>query len=338
MTDNSEHLDKLQIFTIITKASGIRIIVKYQDNIMSEKTVLYPHDKSDLYLIGTIEQVIGDKLLFYKQYIKKLGENPCIIFLIDNDLKQLTAKLVFENCLILSFTNEDIELPNFAANNRFQDSSLIELFNYNPSYIASNKSLNAITKYTTINRLAFKPVIATIFAMILTLCYYKYQVLSVQAEALNLNNQYYKLAKEYRDVNKKNPELSNIGDLLEMYNLQNILGRQSATPFKHLKMLILTQHKNLKLKNLSWRLVNPLLIDLPASNLKISLDVTYEDTTSSILDGGEIINGYANHLRANFDGFTIFNKTHEDIQITAKKVSIPAYFSIKGKVGGRSDD
>jgi hypothetical protein len=337
-TANLDHLEQLQIFTIITKASNIRIIVKYKNNIMSEKTIEFPYDKSDLYLTGTIEQAISDKLLFYKQYIKTLKQQPCIIFLVDNALKSLVSGLKFENCNILPLSGDDLNFVSHNANDRFQDSVLIELFNNTPTHMASNKSLKTIAKYTLINRTAFKPVIAIISGMILTLCFLKYQAIGIQSEANDLNKQYYKLAEEYREVQKRNPKLSNVSDLLEMYNLQNIIARQSLTPLEHHKILTLTQHKNLKLKNLSWKLVNPLLVDFSQSDLLISLDITYQGSLDSTLEGIEIINGYANHVKVNFQNFHInFTKHSDDIKEVARKVTIPAHFSIEGKVGGITD-
>jgi hypothetical protein len=337
-TGNLGYAQQLQIFTIITKASGIRIIVKYKNNIMSEKTIEFPYDKSDLYLIGTIEQAISDKLLFYKQYIKTLKQQPCVIFLVDNALKNLVSGLKFENCNILPLSSDDLNFMSGHSNDRFQDSALIELFNNSPTYTASNKSLKTITKYTLINRTAFKPVIFIICGMILTLCFLKYQAMGIQSEANDLNKQYYKLAEEYREVKKRHPELSNVGDLLEMYNLQNIMARRSFTPFEHHKILTLTQHKNLKLKNLSWKLVNPLLVDFSQSDLVISLDITYEGPIGSTLEGIEIINGYTNHVKANFQNFHInFTKHSDDIKEVARKVTIPVHFLIGGKVGGITD-
>lgn len=330
----SEHLDSLQIFTITTEASNIRVIVKYKNNIMSEKTVEFPYEKSDMYLIGTIEQVISDKLLFYKQYIKTLETQPCLIFLVDNTLKQMISELKFDNCNILALTGDDLELTTHNSDDRFQDTALIEMFNNSTTHLASNKPLRGITKLTLLNRVIFKPVIAIISVMILTLCFFKYQAITVQSQANDLNKQYYKLAEEYRQVKKRNPKLSNVGDLLEMYNLQNIIARQPNTPFDHYKILVLTQHKNLKINKLSWKLSNPLLVNFPQSDLVISIDINYDGPIDSTLEGIEVINGYYNHIKANFQNFhVVFTKNSDEIKEAARRVTIPAHFLIKGKVG-----
>jgi len=335
----TEYLDALQIFTVITQTSNIRIIVKYKNNIMSEKTVEFPYDKSDMYLIGTIEQAISDKLLFYKQYIKTLNKQPCIIFLVDTTLKQLITQLKFENCQTLALSADDLGLQSHHSNNRFQDNVLIELFNKLATHLASNKPLKSITKLTLVNRAAFKPIIAIISGMILTLCFLKYHAIKVQSEADGLNKQYYKLAEEYRQIKKRNPNLSNVSDLLEMYNLQNIIARKSSTPFEHYKILTLTQHENLKIDKLSWKLLNPVLVDFPQSDLVISIDISYKGPVDSALTGIELINGYANHIKTHFKNFRVlFTKDSDNIKDIARSITIPAHFLIKGKVGEEKDD
>lgn len=334
ISDKPEYSESLQIFTVTTEASNIRITVKYKKNIMSEKIVEFPYDKSDMYLIGTIEQAISDKLLFYKQYIKTLETQPCLIFLVDNKLKQPISELKFDNCNILALTRNDLKLTPNHSDDRFQDATLIELFNNTTSHLASNKPLRSITKLTLLNRVIFKPVIAILIGMMLTLGFFKYQTISVQSEANNLNKQYYKLAEEYRQVKKRHPNLTNVSDLLEMYNLQNIIARQPAAPFNHYKILALTQHENLKISKLSWKLVNPILVDFPQSDLLISIDVNYNGPIDSTLEGIDVINGYANHIKTNFQDFSVvFTKPSDEIKEAARGVTIPAYFSIKGKVG-----
>lgn len=338
-TGNSGYLEHLQIFSIITQTSNIRIIVKYKNNIMSEKTIEFPYDKSDMYLVGTMQQAISDKLLFYKQYIKTLDKQPCIIFLVDNALKQLIKDLKFENCQTLALSADDLNLEPHHSSNRFQDSVLIELFNKFANHLASNRPLKSITKLTIINRAAFKPFITIISGMILTLSFLKYQTIKVQSEANDLNQQYYKLAEEYRQVKKRNPHLSNVGDLLEMYNLQNIIARKSSTPFDHYKILTLTQHRGLKINKLSWKLLNPILVNFPQSDLVISIDVSYEGPANSALEGIEVINGYANHIKSNFQNYHIvFTKDSDNIKDVARRITIPAHFLIKGKVGEDNDD
>ena len=47
----------------------------------------YPKDKSDMYVQGTIEQTITDKLIYYKSFIEKLNLQTCVITLSDKKLK-----------------------------------------------------------------------------------------------------------------------------------------------------------------------------------------------------------------------------------------------------------
>ena len=95
ITHNTTCNGSLQIFATVTQSSDIRIVVKYKQDIMHEQCVEYPQDKSPMYIIGTIEQVIADKLLFYREYIRKLNLQTCVILLVNEELKALATNLKF---------------------------------------------------------------------------------------------------------------------------------------------------------------------------------------------------------------------------------------------------
>src|SRR5690606_21617492 len=65
----TEYGNHFQIFVTITEASGIRVSTKYKKNILDDTYVQFPADKSDLYILGVIDNVIEDKLIKYKSYI-----------------------------------------------------------------------------------------------------------------------------------------------------------------------------------------------------------------------------------------------------------------------------
>ncbi|GAB4167239.1 MAG: hypothetical protein Tsb006_6390 [Rickettsiaceae bacterium] len=335
-TDNLKCSDHLQLFITITKSSGIKIVAKHKEDIMSEETFEYPYDKSDEYLHGTIEQAISDKLLFYKEYIKKLNLNVCIIFLIDNDLKNLISKLDFPDCKLITVSADDINISTKQIENRFQDLALLEIFNSFNSYLALNKPLRSITKLTLTNSIVFKPIIALIIAIVINLGTLKYQAISIQAQTNELNSKYYSLSEEYRDIKKRHPQVSNINDLVDLYQLERIANRKAATPYEHIKSLITIQHQNLKINKLTWTIKDPVLVNLPDSELIMSLNITYDGKADSAVDGIEVINGYANHLKTVFQDYkVVYTKNANNITEVAKRVIIPANFLITGKLGER---
>ena len=337
-TQHVECSDHLQIFVVVTEASDIRLIVKYKNDIMDEQVIDYPDEKSDEYTQGTIQQAVSDKLLFYKEYIKKLEINTCIIFLGDTTLIRLLEKLPFPESKIIAISGNDIALSNNHGDKRFQDNILIELFDNFNTHLALNTSLKSITKLTLANKIIFKPLIALIFGLVVTLGTLQYQNLAVQKETSAINQQYYSLSENYRDIKKRYPNLGKVSDLVDLYNLESLISRKSITPFADLKNFFTTNNNNLKIQDIKWKILDPQNINLPTSHVNISIDLTYEGPLKSSVQGISILNVYADYLKAIFLNHQVTYK-RDSVKITqlAKKIIIPATIIIDGKVESTPD-
>lgn len=335
ISDNSEHLDKLIFFTVITKNSQIRIFVKYKDNVMSEQTFELPLDKSDMYVIGVIEQALSDKLLYYKEYITTLKTPPCMVFLIDDTLKELIPQLKFQDIEKLAFTQKELGLSEKCLDGKFQDLALLELLDHLETNLGSNKPLKAITKYTLLDAVIFKPIIAIIIAMVIYLSFIKYQIININSDTKDLNNQYYKLAQDYRDIKKRNPDISNISDLLEVHNLDNVSARISASPYNDLNYIIANNNSYLKIKRISWKLIDVIPVNFPESGFDIFIDVVYSGQVNSSEDSNTALVDYKKYLENNFSKHKVnlFQDTAEDMQLIGKTVDVLGSFTIKGIVG-----
>ncbi|RTK92785.1 MAG: hypothetical protein EKK61_02675 [Rickettsiales bacterium] len=338
LTHHIDCLDHLQIFTTITKSSDIRVIVKYKKNIMSDQVVEYPVDKSDMYIQGTFEQAISDKLLYYKEYIKKLDLKVCLIFLVNKELKTLTDHIQLDYDTLISVSPEDININLNQDTGHFQDLALVKIFNNFNSYLALNKPLKSITKLTLINNMLFKPVIAFIFVLIGIMAFLKYQDLHVQSATNELNDKYYKLAQKYREVQKKHPDLLNISDLVDLYNLDRIINIEPNTPHDQIKSLIYIHNKNLKINKLHWRIIEPYLINFPQSKFEVAITLTYKNNIGTLQDGLEAIKQYDLYLKNIFPNYSVSYKINKnEIREVAKHIIIPAYFIIEGKVGEKTN-
>ncbi len=337
LTNHNECSNDLQIFSTITESSDIRIIVKYKKNIMSDQIVDYPHNKSDLYIQGTLEQAISDKILFYKEYIKKLNLKVCLIFLVNNEFKKLIDQIDLEYHTLISVSDEDLDMNLNHNAGHFQDLTLVKIFNNFNTYLALNKPIKAITKLTLINNIFFKPIIALILVLIGVLAFFKYQDLNVQSKTNELNNEYYKLAQKYREVQKNHPDLLNISDLVDLYNLDRIINMESQNSYEQIKSLIYIQHENLKFNNLSWKIIDPYLINFPQSHLEISLAINYEGNIESKKYGLEIIKNYVQYLKNIFPNYNIqYNIYNNEIKELAQQIIIPVSITIEGIVGEKN--
>jgi hypothetical protein len=337
-SQNLECINHLQIFATITKSSDIRIVVKYKRNIMDEQVIEYPRDKSDMYIQGTIEQSISDKLHFYKPFIEKLNLKTCAITLSDRNLQKLLGTLQFDKCKTIAIASEDICLTTEKRSSVFQDNTLIEILNNFNTHLALNKPLKSITQLTLVNNIIFKPILAIMLGICITLATIKYKSVTLYEEMSDYNQEYYTLSEEYRAIQKLHPELKNASDILELHSLETQLSKTNSTPFNHLKNIFAYDNQSLKIKNLSWKIFNPQNINLPESKLKINIEYQYQGNRDSLINGVEIVNDYSNRLKSIFsnDKFT-YKRDPEDLIIVSKKVIIPAKVVIETKLVRKKD-
>lgn len=332
-THNTEHNDSLQIFATVTKSSDIRIVVKYKQDIMDEQAIEYPQDKSPMYVLGTIEQAISDKLLFYKEYINKLNLPTCIILLVSQELKNIATNLEFGESKVLLLTAKDVSSSKNHQNKEFQDDILIEKFDSFNTHLALNKALKSITQLTLINSVIFKPLLAVMFGLSIILAVLKYQTIIIQSETTALNQKYYSLSEDYREIQKRNPELTNISDLVDLYNLENMIKKTSLNPFDHLNNLLSFNNSDLKILNINWRIHNPVSINLSKQHLNIDVNLMYKGDSDSTVNGIETMNGYVNYIKSIFQDYNVtYTRDTNNITHIAKKVMIPAHITIKGKI------
>ena len=337
-TQNTECSNHLQIFAVITRSSDIRIVVKHKNNIMDEQTIEYPHDKSDMYVQGTIEQTISDKLIYYKPFIEKLKLQTCIITLSDKKLEKLLSTSKFENCKTIAIAGEDISISKKQENDRFQDNVLLEIFDNFNTHLALNKPLKSITKLILINSITFKPLIAIMIGICISLATMKYKSIYLQKESRIYNQKYYSLSEEYRSIQKNHPELKNAGELLELYNLENLISKTSITPFNHIKTIFAFDNPKLKIKNVAWKIIDPENINLLENDPSITINYQYEGPRHTIIDGVQIVNGYSNQLKSIFTNHRFkYERKAKDIVEIAKKTIIPAKITIEGKIERKKD-
>ena len=337
-TQNTEFANHLQIFVTITKSSDIRVVVKYKKNIMDEQIVEYPEDKSDMYVQGTIEQTISDKLIHYKPFIEKLNLQTCIITLSDKKLQNLLSTLEFANCKTIAINSEEITISKDKKIGRFQDNTLLEIFNNFSTHLALNKPLKSITKLSLINSILFKPLLAIIFIICAALSIKKYKSISIQNETTNYNQEYYKLSEKYRNIQKLHPELKNANDLIELYNMENLISKTITTPFDHIKAIFSYDTPNLKIKKMSWKIKDPENINFLKNEINIIINYQYEGPRHSALHGIEIISMYANRLKPIFaKGNLKYEHNSNDITEIAKKVIIPAKITFEGTIEAKKN-
>ena len=332
-TQNTECIDHLQIFITITQSSDIRIIVKHKKNILDEQTIEYPKDKSNEYIQGTIEQSVADKILFYKEYIEKFNLPVCIIYLVDTALKELLSNSSFDQeAKIIALSSNDICLSKKLKGTEFQDNTLLEIFNNFNTNLALNKPLKTITKLTFLNNVFFKPLIIILIGIIGTLLTIKYQTWKTDYATEQLNQKYYSISKDYKQIQKNRPDLKDISDLVDFYNLEFLINKTAINPVENLKHILEISSSELKFRKIDWNINNPINIDLSQQNLNITINYEYKGGYKSAISGIKTVNNYANYINSVFQGNDItYTRIPGELKYVAKNVIVPAYISIKEK-------
>jgi len=321
----------LQIFATITETSGIRIAIKYKKNVLDELTISFPSDKSDLYIAGTIEQAISDKILKYKTYVTSLDLKICLIFLGDKALCDIFEKIPsFQIYNIVTYSNNSVLAENNTSH--FQDNKLLELFIENRKHLATNQLLRSITKLTTINSVIFKPLFLIITGIIVFLIYLKYHSILVQQQTIELNNKYYSLSEKSRSIKKRYPEVENISNLTNFYNLQTILNIKLPTPFDSLKKLFALNNPNIKILNVNWYIEDTNFTD---KKTLLSVDILYTSNKKDDSGVQQVLQSYVNSLRLIFPGHHInYSIEYDNTTELLTTITIPAKLTISNTIKG----
>ncbi len=323
--------DDLQVLVTITEASGIHIAIKHNKNILNEIVVEFPEKKSAMYIVGTIEQGVSDALLQYKGYINSLELRICLILLCDQNLCDLLKKVKsFEKFFIVTYnTNNDSKEQEADDIKYNQGELLFETFSSNRQYLAVNELLSAISKFTAINSIAFKPLVLIVIIIIGIIFSFKYQTILNERETKILNNQYYSLSEQYRNIKKRHPNVENVTNLADLYNYQNILAIESRNPFSFLKILFSIDPGEVKITNVIWDLKQANILD---KKEELIVSILYEDNKNNMEVINQKLAKYLTKVKKAFVNYKItYIKNMDSITKLPKKTILPATIIISEK-------
>ena len=127
-------------------------------------------------------------------------------------------------------------------------------------------------------------------------------------------------------------------ELVELYNLENLISTTTITPFDHIKTIFAFDNPKLKIKNVAWKALDPQNINLSENELSIIINYQYEGSRHTTIDGIQIVNGYSNQLKSIFTKYKFkYERNAKDIVEIAKKTIVPATITIKGKIERKKD-
>ncbi|MFY9589344.1 hypothetical protein [Rickettsia endosymbiont of Halotydeus destructor] len=312
-TEQNKYTDYFQICVFILEASGIKFIIKYQNNIISTQTFEYPPDKSESYIQGIIEQELTDCLLLYKNYISNLKNEVCIIFIVGNELQILLQQSNFENHpMIFVPVNEILNEPALISG-KFLDTNISKLFIKYKKFQAVNANLKTIKKLNFVSSLIFKLFTLGMLILLFIAAIIKYQVLKNNKEVLFFSEKYYATTQNYNEIKRKYPYIQNTTNLADLYVIEKLLEMPVILPFE----LITKLDSAFKIKEIKWELIdvdNTLLISKRQLGIKILLE--FITNNLSLEDSMKNLNNHINDIH------NILNQGDIDFIVTISKNSI----------------
>lgn len=335
---NKQKSADLEIFVTITKASGIILAAKYEKQILELKLTEYPENKSAMYVQGTIEQIVSDLLIKYKNFIK---ENHLDIFIITLSNAEMQNLLInssfresgFTNYQILALHPEDIKSVKIENNDYFQDHNLIKLFSHQTnSHLATNSAIRSITKLLLFNKIIFRPLFGLIIIGIFGVLANWYYQFRLNKKIASINQNYYTLSKEYREIKDKYPDLTNIGDLIELYNLEKLVSNKVISPLADLKIIYNSNFPTVKIKKLVWnRFEQKTALDEVVSNLEMVINYEYRLDQEALPQKNHSHISYFDWLKTKFTNYQLtYQKNQDLVKYIGQKTIIPAEITIKG--------
>lgn len=343
ITGNDQYDSHIQFFVTITKASGLRIIVKHDKDIMYEKHIEYPKRKSIKYIQGTIEQLISDSLDIFKHYIKKQKAKTCLIILSTEELKELFTQIDFAVSNTILLSHKDINQNELIIDQSVDqlehfDHLLIDICSNTKKYKIYNIFLKKFAKLNRLNNLIFIPFILIILAFSTAIATLKYHQLNFHHQNTIIKKQYLKLHNQYKDTKKKYGNIEHFDDLVDFYilklSLQNL---KILSPIKELEIIDkIPQEINcaksteIIFNKIEWSIVQHDMNNNPY-NIQINMNLNFDFINNSIYpeNDAQALTCYLNNIKSHFKNSKIqtsqdyFNKRQ-----LPTKVIIPIQMNI----------
>lgn len=282
----------LQIFVYIINVSGIKFVVKYHSDLLAQKTVEYPSDKSLEYIQGIIEQNVSDYLISFKNIIQESKVKVVVLYLVNKQLEQLLISSDIKDYDLL-FTSSVSQ--KFKDNNVFVDSLIAQKFNKQKQYIASNEFYETIVRLSLFNTNIYRIIVIIISALIIGLISVKSMILYNQSSLTLANENYYKIYNDYKLVKQKYPIIGDISNLADIYNLENSLKITQANPSEFIEQISYLFDNSTSARSIIWSLSDP-ISNISSSKFKALVGLTIRKDHEN--DEQLICRNYLENLRS----------------------------------------
>ena len=133
-------------------------------------------------------------------------------------------------------------------------------------------------------------------------------------------------------MKKRHPEIENITNLTELYNLQKILSIKSLTPAVVLKKLFSINNPNIEVVNINWYAEGTNLTD---RKILLTFDVTYVSNKKERKIAEKTLREYTDEVRLIFQDYKVTYVADDNVVELPNSLTIWAKITISNKTAGR---
>ncbi len=237
------------IYSAVTasKNLGIHISINHGNNILFSTLCEYPLDKTNEYVQGVIEQNLADSWLKFKSYIEQNQLKKINIFLLPQYLRSLleaqtyeVEKSIYADCI------EEVE-GQVCDSQQF-----LKYFTQIEQPQAFSSELKSYYRYHIINNVFFKITYGALLLLTLYAAKLQIKTILIEKDTSKTYKNYFKTTEDIRLKSQNFPNISNVAQLADLYNLQLHLKQKIPLPFEYMEDLVNLTKDSGKIMKLSW--------------------------------------------------------------------------------------
>jgi hypothetical protein len=269
----------LQIFVTNLKISGLKILCKHNDHLLTFDNFEYPYDKSENYIAGFIHQQVKNKLEQLNNYIINHNLKIIIFFIVDNNIEPILQIMDF-NGHKLKFTHQ-VNSSLSKDSSEILDIKILKLLNQKWEFLAFNQHLLQLNRLNILNFLLTKPLIIAILMLCVSVIFNRIESLQTYKKLNEIHRKKYDLLQEYNNLKSKNLSINYIPNLANLHVMEEMLTMTMSTPFTLLDKVLLNLDNNFIIREINWSRAN---IDniLLVSNQYITIKITLNFITNNL--------------------------------------------------------
>lgn len=260
--------DYIYTTTSISSVNGINFTIHHGKNILSSVNVDYPHDKSQEYIQGIIEQNISDLWIALKSYCENSESAKANIYILPTQIKELISNNKNDEQYINLFDESSYE------NSSFSDSNILNYLLNSTIFQSTSKLLKNHFFYNQINNMLFKPLYLSIAIIFLYMIITVKDNYFINSSIINTYSNYFNINEKIRLTGEKYPTVENISQLVDLYIINNSLERKKHLPFNFIEDFLKFNNNENEINKIKW------IIDLD-SNIpifKITMNVMLDNS------------------------------------------------------------